>query len=92
MNAAIQLREFVNADGPRRWKRISLAQEIFVRWLTTGAKTAFEIVDGIPDGAKVVNILAAYPDIILLLVEHESFDEVPISNEIPELMITVRAI
>ncbi len=84
----MQLREFVSADGPRRYKQLRVSQDLFVDWFTTGFRVAFEIESGIPKGAKVVNILAAFPDLIVLVLEHESFDEVPFGELIPELTIT----
>ena len=65
-----------------RVQRFEVTPFAFERVFVSG--NSLTIVDGIPDGGKVVR--AGYDhltDVIYLIVEHESFDDVPEGNLIP---------
>lgn len=54
--------------------------------LMRGTHPAFRVVaDEVPEDAKLVNVLHSWPSTIELLIESETFPEVPDGQEIPIL-------
>lgn len=80
----------------RRLKRLEIDPQILIELLAKGVTKPFHdgravITEGVPDGAKAVG--AAYDSrtgSIVVVFEHDSFDEVPEFNVIPPFTPTIR--
>jgi hypothetical protein len=73
----------------RRLMRVLIDFDIIVEWLTTGEKGtgSYECVEGIPPGAKVVGQhYDAVRNSMMIVVEHDDFEAVPLGEEIPILV------
>lgn len=77
-----------------RLARVLISQELFQQMVTVGWTTArdgathTECIEGLPDGAELVNSgYDAVHNVALLTFHHESFADVPIGGMIPVIHI-----
>ena len=59
-----------------RIQAIRISYELLQRWITEGAITNFEVIKGIPPGAKFEGAEAQAHDVAIFF-SHSSFPEVP---------------
>lgn len=69
----------------RRIKRLQIAPAIFFRLFSAGDHAGYMVEQGIPTDAKLMNVRHGWPDMIELLIQSESFEEIKEGQEIPFL-------
>lgn len=68
----------------RRLKILRIIPALLMEIFQTGNKKHFEIIQGVPKDARVVDIQTEWNTRIDLLIESKEFDEVPEGADIPE--------
>lgn len=75
-----------------RIQAVRMDFNILQRWITEGRSTSFDVVKGVPDGARFVDAEVDGQSVVLFY-EHESFPEVndfPGFRGYPELKLALR--
>ena len=71
-------------DTQRRLKGVVVTPEAFQRFCTRGVTSHVKCVEGLPLGAKPrYSYMDVKVDYVVLVFEHESFEEVPLGATIP---------
>lgn len=65
-----------------RIKRIQINPEVFLHIMAK--ESAWRMVEGVPKGARLRGAsIDPYTQVLILLVEHESFEEIDVNNVAP---------
>ena len=67
-----------------RRKRLTISAEWFIAWLRNPVPPGL-VSEGIPPDARIVAAGWVMPGVIELAIESESFEEIPIGGEIPNM-------
>jgi hypothetical protein len=82
----------------RRRKTLHVSVPIFLALFRTGRQPDYEVVDGMPKDAAVIDVkkgsaFGTYrDDTICLVIESETFPELAEGDPIPEMFVTFRRI
>lgn len=69
-----------------RIRRLCISAELFLSLFHAGQRPAYAVVENaVPGDARLVNVRHGWPNSIELLIESESFDEVPQAEKIPDI-------
>jgi hypothetical protein len=65
-----------------RIKRIQINPEVFLHIMAQ--ESAWKMVDGVPKGARLRGAsIDPYTQVLILLIEHDSFDEIDVNTVAP---------
>ena len=74
-----------------RLARVSISIELWQQWMTEGNRSfEFECTEGLPEGAEFMHFSqghSKYGDVSLVF-RHDSFEDVELGREIPELRVS----
>lgn len=75
----------------RNWVDVPINGALFKQWLTEGELIFVKCVEGLPPSASFVRSWYDLGiDIVHLVYEHPSFDEVPEGSVIPQMLLTYK--
>lgn len=70
----------------RKLARVGITVEALPFFVSEGKEYHFQCIKGVPDTAELVGYyFSDESQVLYLIFRHESFDEVPFGNSIPEL-------
>ena len=76
----------------QKYKRLLISADLLFRMFEDGPHRAYTVIDqAIPADAQLVSVRRGWPDVIELLMSSETFEEVPLGQEIHLLTPTVRS-
>lgn len=75
--------------GEKRYKMLRINGEM-LPFLLNGIPDKYEVDNPLPKDIQIVNVRLGFPDVIEIIIAHESFDIVPIDKVVPDFVVRLK--